>query len=61
MKTLQQIKSLMEYASVKIEHELKNAPKINKSNHAKIRSTLGEIKKLVTSARAESVEMCKKQ
>ena len=60
METLQRIQELMDQVSTQISNEAANAPKVNKAAQARIRTGLGEIKKLVTAARAESLALCKK-
>ena len=59
METLQRIQELMDQASTQISNEAANAPKVNKAAQARIRTTLGEVKKLVTAARAESLALCR--
>lgn len=59
METLTRIQDLMDQASTQISNEALNAPKVNKAAQARIRNMLGEIKKLVTAARAESLALCK--
>ena len=60
METLQRIQELMDQVSTQISNEAANAPKVNKAAQTRIRTGLGEIKKLVTAARAESLALCKK-
>ena len=59
MDTLSRLQELMDQASTQISNELANAPKVNKAAQARIRSLLNEIKKLVTPAKAESMDLCK--
>ena len=58
MDTLLRIQDLMNKASAQIS-EVAQAPKVNKAAQTRMRTTLGEIKKLVAAARAESLELCK--
>ena len=59
METLQRIQELMDQVSTQIANEIAKAPKVNKAAQARIRSLLNEIKKLVTPAKAESMDLCK--
>jgi hypothetical protein len=59
MTSLQQIQELCTIVAEQIE-EVETATKVNKAAHARLRNNLNQIKKLVTPAKTESLEACKK-
>lgn len=59
MQTLQRVQDLCDQASTQISNEAANSPKVNKAAQARIRGLLNELKKLITPAKQESIELCK--
>ena len=59
MSALEQTKQLCENIINKISQE-QAAAKPNKANHTRLRNELNQLKKLITSAKAESIDICKK-
>jgi len=61
MSALSRVQELCDQVSTQISEQLVNPEKVNKAAHARIRTTMGELKKIITPARAESIEICKKK
>jgi hypothetical protein len=59
MSNLEQVKVLCEGIAAKIKEEIE-AETVNKSKQLRIRNEMNQLKKLITSAKAESMELCKK-
>jgi hypothetical protein len=59
MSNLEHVRVLCEGIAEKIREEMK-AETVNKSKQLRIRNEMNQLKKLITFAKAESVELCKK-
>ena len=61
MSALQRVQSLCDSVSTQISEQAVNPEKVNKAAHARIRAAMNELKKLITPAKQESIEICNKK
>jgi ribosome maturation protein Sdo1 len=61
MSALQRVQSLCDSISTQISNEAVNAEKVNKAAHARIRAAMNELKKIITPAKQESIDICSKK
>jgi hypothetical protein len=59
MTSLKQMQELCTIVAEQIE-EATTATKVNKAAHTRLRNNLSQLKKLVTPAKVESLEVCRK-